>query len=645
MSSLGNSYVVSTPVLSSGNQPNVLTINTDGLFTTKGDLKIQPATNVFSFSVEPNLSANYEMSWPNEAPTANQVLAINSTGSRQNWFDLEAPTTLVVRQNPTQGQFSRPSQAVTFVNTQANYNTTYTVWIYPGFYNELNTTSDLNYPMNFVGFGMNQTIIRQWPLRCNNSSNTSPIVNVSFRDLTFYFDFGNFPTSYMTVRNDYNLNFDNIGLLGGHIPLITLGDFPYKPSYAYSVNVNRLWYDDVHFPTNTMTILGMTNTSTQNTVTSMVTLQDLRFNNQNTGQTTFLNLTNGSGTLLTIKDSWFSSVNSTGSLGTISSSGGFILKNTVFTQNMSNLLLFPTGGTFFNTNAQIVFSQVDIPTRRDSYLLATTTTDANYPTIVNDSDFSPYQTGTLSNQSAFVYPKFDRENSDGLHQITLYDDFTSPISPYTDTNWQTSTVSGGVISNTLSVASTTNVFRNCDIVLVTPSLGSSVAVYKGTNATPLTNASFLRFESAVQPQSNFLAGASPSFVVGFGDDISAQTNIDLAFANSAIYYGFGPDFTPSANWYAYTRNSNSTFTRLDTNVAITTQLTTFEFDFQQSVSGSRVDFYVNQNLVGNISTTIPIGTANISLTPIIKSVYSTGSGNVAVDYVSYYGRSNSLRRK
>lgn len=639
--SLSNSYVITTSVSSNGTQPNGLTIDVDGLFTTKSQLKIQPNVNVLAFTVEPNLSANYEMSWPNELPAANQVLAINSTGTVQNWFNLEAPTTLVVRQNPTQGQFSRPSQAVTFVNTQANYNTTYTVWIYPGFYNELNTTSDLNYPMNFVGFGMNQTVIRSWPLRCNNSSNSSPIVNLSFQDLTFYYDFGNFLT-YMTVRNDYSIKLKNIGLFGAHVPLITLGDFPYKPTYTYSLDINRLWYDDVHFPTNSISVLTMTNTSTQNTITSMVTLEDLRFNALNTGATTFFNFLNGSGTSSNIKDSWFSAVNATSSFGTVTSSGGLILKNCVFTQNMTNLLNFATT-SFFNANAQMVVSQVDIPTRRDSYLLSTTTTDGNYPTVINDSDYSPYQTGTLSNRSAFVYPKYDREISDGLHQYTLYDDFTSPVSPFTDTIWQTDLIAGGVIGNTVTVTSTANVFRNCDIILDTTAANSAVAIYKGTNATPLTNGSYLRFESAVQPQSNFAAGSSPSFVIGLGDDISAQTNIDLAFANSAIYFGFGPDFTPSANWYAYTKSAG-VFTRLDTSVPISTNLTTLEFDFKRS-SSSLVDYYVNENLVGTISTNIPIGVGNISLTPIMKSTYSTGAGQVAVDYVSYYGRSNSMRRK
>lgn len=643
--SISNTYVITTSVSSDGTVPSALTIDTDGLITTKAELKIQPVSNILAFTVEPNLSANYEFAWPTTAPAANQVLAINSTGSIQNWFNLESPTTLVVRQNPAPGQFARPSQAVTFINTQSNYNTVYTIWIAPGYFDEgaVGTISELNFPMNVVGFGMNQSVVRNWRLNCNNNSASAPTINVSFSDMTFLFDFGQI--TMINLRNDYRLDFKNIGLFGGYAPFITVGDFPYKPSYSYSINVNRLWHNDQQYA-NFINFMIIQNTSVQNNVTSLVNIEDLRLNFLNNSvAASFFEITNGSGSKLTLKDSWLSAIPTAGSLGRVVSIGGMLLKNCVFTQNMSNTFIISPSVTFFNNNAQLVLSQVDTPSRMDCFTFSTTVNaNTSYPLIFNDSDFASYQISTFSNQCSYLYPKFDRENADGLHQFTLYDDFTNPLSPYGDTIWQSNVIASGNITNVVTVANSANVFRNCDVVFEMPSANSALCLFKGTNASPMTHGSFLRFESAVQPQSNFAAGSAVSFVVGLGDDISAQTNVDLAFANSGIYFAFAPDFTPSANWYAYTRDSNSTYTRLDTNVVVNTNLTTLEFNFKR-LTNSVIDFYVNENLVGSISSTIPISGSNVSLTPIIKSVYSTGAGNVAIDYVSYYARSNSMRRK
>ena len=180
------SYEIGTPVLCNGTQPASCTINTSGLITTKGFMKSQPTfttANLINISATDDLRANYEVTWPLVGPSSNQCLAIGTNGVRQEWYDLESPTTLVVRSNPALGQFSTLTSAVNYVNSVANANLMHTIWVQPGLYN-FQSTIPINFPVTIIGSGMHQTILRDVQFTANNTTTTFPIP-YSFQDITF----------------------------------------------------------------------------------------------------------------------------------------------------------------------------------------------------------------------------------------------------------------------------------------------------------------------------------------------------------------------------------------------------------------------------------------------------------------------------
>ena len=648
------SYEIGTPVLCNGTQPASCTINTSGLITTKGFMKSQPTfttANLINISATDDLRANYEVTWPLVGPSSNQCLAIGTNGVRQEWYDLESPTTLVVRSNPALGQFSTLTSAVNYVNSVANANLMHTIWVQPGLYN-FQSTIPINFPVTIIGSGMHQTILRDVQFTANNTTTTFPIP-YSFQDITFQ-NLNNGPAnSGIRIQSDSKLSLKNVGLLGSFNSFLIFGQFSNKPTYQFFVDCDRVWHQDAG-AANFVSFIrsdGLASTS-QNVVTSSVEVNDLVIYGRSVNQITNLvyTTTRAGGTQFAFKECYIQNSRALFSNAIdLFSSGNFLLKDSVFTGPYQYTLFVNRNSIFFANNTTLNVDQVDsfqktVPFSATSSLTA----GWNFPSFYNQSDMGTYRTAAANGNMPSFFPLQDKSETDGRKQFQFNEDFTNINFPYTDTPWELQTNAGANVSNVLTVTASSNPFRDGDIILATTSTSNSAVVLnKTTNSVTMTNASFFRFETAVQPQSTFTVGASPSFVIGMGDNISFNNpNVESTFSNTAIYFGMAPDFTPSANWYCYTQNSPTSIARLDSNVAISTNLTLLEFDLKRNPTTRIVDFYVNEQKVGSLDSSLPIGGgSNYVFTPVIKNIVSTSGGNVAVDYVNYWGRSNKLRTK
>lgn len=648
------SFEIGTPVLCNGTQQASCTINTSGLITTKGFMKSQPTftnANLINISATDDLRANYEVTWPLVGPSANQCLAIGSNGVRQEWYDLESPTTLVVRNNPALGQFPNVTAALNFVNSVANPNVMYTIWVQPGLYN-IQSALTMNFPVNIIGAGMHQTILRDVQFRANNTTTTFPIP-YSFQDLTFQTLSVGASVSGISLLSDSKVSLKNIGLLGSFNSFLSLGPFFNRPTYQYFIDCDRVWHQDAG-ASNFVSFIkseGLPAIS-QNVVTSSVEVNDLIVYGRNPTNITNLmyTTTRAGGTQFAFKECYMQSSRTLFSNAIdLFASGSVLLKDSVFTGPYQYTLFVNRNSIFFANNSTLNVDQVDSFQKTVPYVVSATLTPGwNFPSFYNQSDMGTYRTLTANGNIPAFFPLQDKSETDGRKQFQFNEDFTNINFPYTDTPWQLQTNAGANVSNVISVAASSNSFRDGDIVLATTSTANSAVVLnKTTNSVTMTNSTFFRFETAVQPQSIFAAGSSPSFVIGMGDNILFNNpNVESTFSNTAIYFAMAPDFTPSANWYCYAQNSPTSISRLDSNVAISTNLTVLEFDLKRFQTNPIVDFYVNEQKVGSLNSSLPIGGgSNYIFTPVIKNIVSTSGGNVAVDYVNYWGRSNKLRRK
>lgn len=637
------SYEINAPVVCDGSVLNdALTIEENGFVETKNFFKFKPGVvaNVINISAADDLSESYVVQWPNVAPQFTQSLIVGEDGFSEQWYDLESTSTLIVRQNAPPGQFSTITDAISFVNTQANPDKVYTIWLAPGTHTA--TSPTLRFSAIIKGAGMYQTrlILTQLSFDNPTPSPLDRIFTFGVQDLAF--------TGGIRVVNNMNMYVKNVGLITPSpvFPMFTFVQGQYTTIYTLNLICERVWNQEIG-PLDVPNFMIFSKTGgPQSLITSNVSISDISIfvTRPDSGFINpIFNFSDASGSILNIGEVFSNFPGPITSFMSLVRNGGVVFKDSLVFGNYTKLF------TSNVMNSWIVVSQIDSSLKNDycqfsSGLVPPVATFSPY--FNNDNDIGP-QKMFLRNQQTIGSSclKYDQSDVDSRKQFSFFDDFTAPSFPYTDKKWRITTSSGGSISNTVTAASSSSTFRNGDIVLSTIASNSFVSLNRSFSSTPLTHGSFIRFESAVQPQSVPISGNGSSFVVGLGDNGSVFTgNVESAFANSAIYFGFAPDFTPSANWYCYTKNQSS-IASLDSLVPLSSNLFTLEFNYKR-LATPVIDYYINESLVGSLSSSIPISGSNVALAPVIKKRYTsgTGGGNVAVDYVSYYARSNLMRK-
>lgn len=142
-----------------------------------------------------------------------------------------------------------------------------------------------------------------------------------------------------------------------------------------------------------------------------------------------------------------------------------------------------------------------------------------------------------------------------------------------------------------------------------------------------------RFEALTRVNTNSDATNTFQYLVGFWDNIASVNQVDGAYF---LYdaQGVSTGSASSGNWQLIT-SSNSVRTFTTSSVAIdNTNLQKLRIDV--NASGTSVEFYINDVLVGTHTTNIPTGTArSFGMGAYLQKSAGTTARTVDIDYLFY----------
>lgn len=218
----------------------------------------------------------------------------------------------------------------------------------------------------------------------------------------------------------------------------------------------------------------------------------------------------------------------------------------------------------------------------------------------------------ISQPVSAQFGRVDRTFPDVKRTVYLYDDFVSGNTTGDNVvgalGWRRYAASGGSVA-AWSIPDS-DVFGSANLTTSTTSGGNAAIYLNFSNIGNGSGRSIIRFRMMLNSTSNVISRH------GFGDAVGSGVSLV-----DGVYFYYDPG--TSANWQIRTV-SNSTQTSVTTSVAANTSWNWYRIE----MTSSRADFYINDSLVGSITTNIPSG--NSRLFGIVNEAWTTDTVNKVV---------------